>query len=253
MNSRIIISGLSFSKNNRGTQALGYGALPFLLNKKILNINDTVLSPSFYKNPLKHFKTRKIRYSLDIENSSVKILERKFWYYDILFSELFFKVFNIFPFFTPYGSNLKNTKYVSAICGGDGFSDIYSVHTMTNHAYWLSKAKKFNIPYIFLPQTIGPFNDSNNLDFAKDLLQNAYKVYVRDTAFNDQLNKMNVSFEIENDLSYFMIPQEVNKGLPDNRKVGLNISGLCYYNSFFNLITYNHIHITLHNAHLRHL
>ena len=86
MNSIIFVSGLSFSTNNRGTQALGYGALPFLFKKKFLNKNDTVISPSFYKNPLKHLKSRKEEFRLNVENHSVKIIERKYWYYDIVFS-----------------------------------------------------------------------------------------------------------------------------------------------------------------------
>ena len=235
MNSIIFVSGLSFSTNNRGTQALGYGALPFLFKKKFLNKNDTVISPSFYKNPLKHLKNRKEEFRLNVENHSVKIIERKYWYYDIVFSELCFKIFKFFPFFTPYGRTIKKTKYISAICGGDGFSDIYSEHTMKDHSYWLLKAYNYKIPYIFLPQTIGPFSDLKNYGFAKHLLQNAYQVYVRDVAFNEELNKMNIEVKIENDLSYFMIPQKVSIKLPENKKIGLNISGLCYYNSFYNL------------------
>lgn len=228
------ISGLSLETNNRGTQALGYGSLTFLRDHEKLTEDVEVISPGIYKNPARYWKKRIRKQKVNIDGTTYSIKYRMYWLLDVWFVVLYYRIFGTYSIITPFGRDVKAMKYTAAICGGDGFSDIYVETTMKNHLYWILLSKQLNKPYIFLPQTIGPFHKDSNYKFAESLLKTANKVYVRDSAFIPDLQKMEVPFVLCDDLSYYMESDPVDiEILP--HALGINISGLCYYNAFHNL------------------
>ncbi len=234
MRKTIFISGLSVDTNNRGTQALGHGALSFLKTMENLNKDTNIISPSEYKNPIKNWHRRIVRRSVKVGSENFTITNRMYWFLDVKIVLLIYKIFGIYFSLSPFGRDVKNMQYTAAICGGDGFSDIYETTTMLDHLKWVFFAKKIGKPYIILPQTIGPFSKESNYTIAETVLRGATKVYVRDTAFTGELEKMNVGYKLTDDLSYYMVPESCDIMVSPN-SVGINISGLCYYNAFFNL------------------
>jgi colanic acid/amylovoran biosynthesis protein len=234
MKKNIFISGLSLSTNNRGTQALGQGTISFLSEKESLSENVEIISPTVSKNPFRNWRKRVVKQTVEIDNLSYNIKYRMYWDFDVKLILFLYKYFKIYFPFTSFGKDLKSMQYTAAICGGDGFSDIYSEDTMMYHLKWVLISKEVNKPYLILPQTIGPFSNSESYEIARFVLGSAKKVYVRDTAFVTDLNRMGVNYVLCDDLSYYMKAKPFPiKVLPNS--VGINISGLCYYNSFRNL------------------
>src|SRR5690606_5358745 len=146
---------------------------------------------------------------VEIDHVAYSIKYRMYWFLDISLVLWFYRLFGTYLSITPFGKDIKAMKYTAAICGGDGFSDIYAEATMKNHLYWVLMTKRLNKPYIFLPQTIGPFNKPSNYKFAEAVIKTAHKVYIRDSAFVPDLDGMNVSYELCDDLSYYMTSESV--------------------------------------------
>jgi polysaccharide pyruvyl transferase WcaK-like protein len=87
---------------------------------------------------------------------------------------------------------------------------------------------------IQLPQTIGPFYSDKNFNIAKTILKKSEKIFVRDLSFADKLNDLRLDYTLMHDVSFYMQPQPVKVTIPENA-VGINVSGLLYFNRFHNL------------------
>lgn len=221
------ISGLDLVDNNRGTAALGYGSFYFLKERGFLKKDDVVVNFRYYNNFLKS------------ENTTVKESEIKIGEWNIkclripvltLEKKLLDKFGLVLPF-TRFGKIIKNLRWVAAINGGDGFSDIYNTGTFLSRLNETNIAMKCNIPVIILPQTIGPFKEKSNRTIANRILQYATRIYVRDDKFVKELDGMGLKYEITKDLSAYMKPQSFDIDIKPNA-VGLNVSGLTYSNTF---------------------
>jgi len=223
-----IISDFNIRSNNRGTAALGYGAISFLLKNGYIDDDFEIVKFSFYRNPFRRH-SKDIVESLDINgkkwkyhNIQVWKVERLLYKYKLLFFNTFFK------------RTIKNVKIVAALNGGDGLTDLYGEVLLNSRLPEINLAIELNIPFIIMPQTIGPFLNEVNKDRIITLLKKADKIYVRDDNFIDELNKHNLPYTKTKDLSYFMKPQpfeiEIKKPC-----VGINVSGLAYSNKFGNL------------------
>lgn len=225
----VIISGLDLNDNNRGTAALGYGSFHFLQEKHQMN-GLIAIRLIVYKKPWKfNFKSKK---EMHFEIGKDKIV---FLYIYVCFFDYW--IYKHLPFFaqlTKTSKILEKVSFVAAINGGDGFSDIYGSEIFHNRLFDIDLAMRENIPLILLPQTIGPFRDVPNLKRAEIILKYASKVYVRDLKFETELKSMNVTFELTNDLSYYMYPQKTDIEIKPNA-VGINVSGLCFSNRFSGL------------------
>ncbi|WP_320040584.1 polysaccharide pyruvyl transferase family protein [uncultured Desulfobacter sp.] len=221
-----IISGLNLYDNNRGSAALGYGAFPFLKNFYKTNGLKTIHF-ILYKKPWKfNFKgSRDEVLNLNHEAFTIRIFYIWFvdyWIYkNIPFLSRLTKIYRI----------LKKVSFVAAINGGDGFSDIYNTKTFEGRLFDINLAMKEQIPLILLPQTLGPFEEKKNFDKASKILRYASKIYVRDLKFESELIKMKLDYELTKDLSFYMVPEKVDIDIKPNA-VGLNVSGLCYFNKF---------------------
>lgn len=227
---KIIISGFNIKDNNRGTAALSYGSVVFLKKYHNLNTDVKIINLRFVKNIFRRNNLNNYEEKININNDFYTIET-----INILWLEktLYLKYGLLLPF-SKLKRIIKEIEYVAAINGGDGFSDIYNSNTFYNRLPDTLIALKAGIPLIILPQTLGPFTNSKNLAIAKKILKRAQTVYVRDECFNDELNKLNVKYEISNDLSAFMVPQYIDFDiLPYS--IGLNISGLAYSNNFQSL------------------
>ncbi len=225
----VLISGLNITDNNRGTAALGYGALSFLRNKDYLRTKDEIITIHRVKNIFK--------YKLKITDKKCRVNQ----------TDAVFRVLNVFVLefylyeklgfyipLTPFGKVIRNLRLVAAINGGDGFTDIYGKQLFESRLHDIKIARKKQVPYIFLPQTVGPFSEGLIYEEAKDIMKNADVVYVRDNRFESKLKQQGITYELTKDLSAYMDPEPFPFKVPQ-KAVGLNVSGLAYFNGYHNL------------------
>ncbi len=226
MKKYILISDFCLTSNNRGTAALGYGAISFLFEKGYINESQEIVIPSFSNNPFRRsFRETKI------------VQGKHITFYHLLSNSLEFKLFQkmsmVLPF-TSFGKFTKQLALVAALNGGDGFSDIYGTEMFLSRLFESKLAMTLNIPLIFMPQTAGPFKYKNNFDIAIKILKYSKDVFVRDRQFIKELNDNNIKYEVTKDLSAFMKPEPWDISIDDN-SVGINVSGLAYSNQFKDL------------------
>ena len=223
----VIISGLHLNDNNRGTAALGYGSIAFLREKGYVKEGDELVNFRTFKNPFRKYNKR-----ISVENFW---MDDRYWKRTIIsvfYLEFWLFVnFHILIPFMPFKRYLNRVRLIAAINGGDGFPDIYGKRIFYSRLPETFMAMRYGIPLIFLPQTLGPFKDINNIILAKKILRYADKVYIRDDKFAQELDSMGVFYERTKDLSFYMKPEIVDIEIKSN-SVGINISGLAYSNKF---------------------
>lgn len=223
----VIISGLDLTDNNRGTAALGYGSFYFLKEHGFLRDKDVVVTFGYYNNFFKSSNTTVKESEVEFEGFKIKYLRIPV----LKLEKKLLDKFGIVLPFTRFGKIIRNLRWVAAINGGDGFSDIYSTEIFISRLHETNFAMKRNIPVIILPQTIGPFKEESNRTIANRILQYATRIYVRDDKFIKELNSMGLKYEMTKDLSAYMKPQSFDIEIKPNA-VGLNVSGLTYSNTF---------------------
>lgn len=223
----VVISGLNLRDNNRGTAALGYGSFYFLKENGFLRDKDVVVTFGYYNNFFKSSNTTVKESEVEFDGFKIKNLRIPV----LKLEKKLLDKFGIVLPFTRFGKIIRNLRWVAAINGGDGFSDIYSTETFISRLHETNIAMKCNIPVIILPQTIGPFKEESNRVIANRILQYATRIYVRDDKFIKELNSMGLKYEMTKDLSAYMKPQPFDIGIEPNA-VGLNVSGLTYSNTF---------------------
>lgn len=223
-----MLSDFNIRSNNRGTAALGYGAISFLQEKDYINEDYEILRYRFYRNP---FRSK----SVDIIEE-LNINGRKWKYHTIyawIVEKWLFK-HKLHFFNSKFKRTIKNLRLVAALNGGDGLTDIYGEKLLNSRMPEMKLAMEFDIPFIVMPQTIGPFMKEENKQRIISILRKARKIYVRDNNFKNVLEQSNLTYEDTNDLSFYMQPQqfpiEIKKPC-----VGVNVSGLTYSNRFGNL------------------
>ena len=223
----VVISGLNLRDNNRGTAALGYGSFYFLKENGFLRDKDVVVTFGYYNNFFKSSNTTVKESEVEFEGFKIKNLRIPV----LKLEKKLLDKFGIVLPFTRFGKIIRNLRWVAAINGGHGFSDLYSTETFISRLHETNIAMKCNIPIIILPQTIGPFKEESNRVIANRILQYATRIYVRDDKFIKELNSMGLKYEMTKDLSAYMKPQPIDIDIEPNA-VGLNVSGLAYSNTF---------------------
>lgn len=222
-----ILSGLELNDNNRGTAALGYGAFSFLKEKGYLQEGQELLAIKYVRNPLK------IRSEVEELSIQGTIWKKRTVYILSIHRRLLRKYDVVLPFM-HLSRIVKHIGFVAAINGGDGFSDIYNTDTFLMRLPETLFAMKTGIPVIQLPQTMGPFSEKENYDLAVKILRYSKVVYVRDRKFIEELDRLGIKYELTKDLSAYMQPEPWNIEIKPN-SVGINVSGLCYSNTFRSL------------------
>lgn len=223
----VIISGLNLNDNNRGTAALGYGSISFLKEKGYLVEGKELINIKIYKNFFKKGNRNEVVTTIfaDGVNWTHRLINVFFLEYILLM-----KYGLIIPF-TRFGRMIRRLSLVAAINGGDGFSDIYDTRLFLHRLKDSQLAMKRGIPVVLLPQTIGPFYSGSNKKIAEQILRYASQIYVRDDRFVKELAEMGLKFEQTKDLSYYMKPEPWNIEVANNA-IGINVSGLAYFNKF---------------------
>ena len=224
MKKYFILSGLGLKDNNRGTAALGYGAFSFLVQKGYLRPEQELLVIKYVRNP---FKCRTEVEELNIQGHTW--IQKTIYLWSV-HKRLLRKYGVVIPFM-ELSRLVKQIDFVAALNGGDGFSDIYNTYTFMMRLPETLFAMKTGVPVIQLPQTMGPFSDKENYDLAVKILRYSKAVYVRDRKFEEELDKLGIKYELTKDLSAFMKPEAWNIDIKPN-SVGINVSGLCYSNTF---------------------
>ena len=224
-----IIGDFGIRSNNRGTAALGYGAVEFLLQKGYIKEGDEMVKFSFYLNPFKK------RIKVTEENLDIFGVNWKQKTIKVFLLEKILLKYNLHFFRSIFKSIIKKIKVVAAINGGDGLTDIYGDYMLYARLRETILAADFHIPYIILPQTIGPFQKKENMENIIKVLRGAEKVFVRDHNFDSELNKNKIPYENTNDLSFYMKPMPFSIEIK-HPAVGVNLSGLAYSNKFGNLV-----------------
>lgn len=225
----LLISGFNIESSNRGTAALGYGSITFLKEKGFLG-NDNELA---ILRVLSDCKTRRGY----VEKTKINIQGGNYAFNKIYISFVEYLLAMKFGVFLPFGilyKCLNKIGLIAAVNGGDGFSDIYGTKKFQNCIIDCKLSVLKDIPLVILPQTLGPFKEKENYNWAKKILRHAQKIYVRDEKFVDGLNEMSVAYELSKDLSAYMHPEKINIEIKENA-VGINVSGLAYSNNYRDL------------------
>lgn len=229
MKKYLMLSDFNIRSNNRGTAALGYGAIAFLLKYGYIDEDYELIRYRFYRNPLRNHPI--------CDTIELDINGRKWKYHTITtwFFEKWLYKYKLLFINTLFRKTITDLKLVAALNGGDGLTDIYGERLLNSRLPEMNFATELNIPFIIMPQTIGPFHEDNNKQRILNILRKAIKIYVRDTNFVDELVKNNLPYEEKNDLSFYMqplpFPIEIQKPC-----VGINVSGLAFSNKFGNLV-----------------
>ncbi len=225
----VLIGDFDLRSNNRGTAALGYGAIEFLKQKGYVEEGDEFIKYNFYKNPFRK-RNRVIEKTLDVYGVQWKHTTLNVFILERLLLKLHWHFWR-----SIFKNAIKKTKVVAAINGGDGLTDLYGDYMLYARIRDINLAVDFGIPYIILPQTIGPFLKDANKENILKVIKGAEKVYVRDRNFDSELEEKQIPFESTNDLSYYMkpIPFPIDIKHP---AVGINLSGLAYSNQYGNLV-----------------
>ena len=225
----LMLSDFNIRSNNRGTAALGYGAIAFLLKYGYIDEDYEIIRYRYYRNPLRNHPV--------CDTEELDINGRKWKYHTITVCkyEKWLYKHKIHLINTLFRRTLKNVKLVAALNGGDGLTDIYGEKWLNYRLPEMNLAIQLNIPFIIMPQTIGPFLEDAPKQRILNILRHAQKIYVRDTNFVRELEENDLTYEVVNDLSYYMQPEpfpiEIQKPA-----VGINVSGLAYSNKFGNLV-----------------
>lgn len=230
MKKYIDISGFNIRQQNRGNAALSYGTLTFLEQKGILKEEHELIFFHKYNNFLKGKNIRVLHETYNINGKKYKrtiVPIHSIEYYLV-------RRFGLILPFTYFGRYIKNVNLEAAVYGGDGFSDIYGerifMHRM-NQTWILRRA---NVPLIMLPQTVGPFKSKKCYDIAVDIMQYAKEIYVRDGKFISEFDKLGLKYSQTKDLSSLMKPEPWDIEITP-MAVGLNVSGLAYFNTYSGL------------------
>ena len=224
----VILSDFNVRSNNRGTAALGYGAVAFLQSKGYIDEGFEIVKIRFHRYPWSKIPKETVS-ELDINGKKWKLHELSVWAL-----EKYLYRFRLHFLNTFYVRTIRNVRIVAAINGGDGLTDLYGNKLLDSRLPEMKLAIESRIPFIVMPQTIGPFLDSGNKERILSILSKAQKIYVRDTNFVKELEEKGLQYEVDNDLSYYMQPEPVSVEIK-HPCVGVNVSGLAYSNRFGNL------------------
>lgn len=227
-NKYVIISDFNIRSNNRGTAALGYGAIAFLLKNGYIDESFEIVKFSFYRNPFRHNLKNSVE-ELDINGKIWKLHTIYAWA-----GEKFLLKHHLHLLNTIFKSTIKHVKIVAALNGGDGLTDIYGDALLNYRLPEMCLAMEFKIPFIIMPQTIGPFLDERNKNKIIEIFKKAKKIYVRDDNFVEVLENNGIPYKKTKDLSFYMQPTPFPIDI-QRPCVGINVSGLAYSNKFGNL------------------
>ena len=226
----VVLTGSSLENQNRGGQALCWGAIEYISQQyKYKEIVVTIILIG---------KQVDDEYTLIKEGyKNIKLNKLYFTKYDLIQAFIERRILSLFRIKSSNKLSIlfdKTTSFYN-VNGGDSFSDIYGWGQYYNYAIPSIVAIICKVDLILLPQTIGPFNGSLVKQISRWILKNSKKVFIRDEVFKKQLEDWKIKYEISKDLSFFMKPQQLLNMKFKKESVGINISGLMFYNRYGSL------------------
>ena len=218
---RIALLGMSLRSRNLGVQALTFSFLEFMAEVSAGSFEPVFYMVNFEEGfEEEHITIREHAYTVkyvfptilstpkDIARSIVKDLRPG----------------HLLDFFRKLSVDI-----VFCIGAGDSFSDIYGTFRYKIVNEPIRFFHSIGKPYVFLPQTIGPFDDPKIRASAKKTLENACSIMVRDQQSCDVAHELAPSKRIESfiDLAFFL---GYNQHVFSHEKinVGINVSGLLW-------------------------
>ncbi|WP_195429096.1 polysaccharide pyruvyl transferase family protein [Clostridium sp. D46t1_190503_E9] len=239
---KIILAGASLNSGNKGVNALTRGQITLLLDKYGTDIEIIILSYT-----VKEETNNLIKYNdLQINIKEIPCGKKKL-------IEAYFKSKTL-------GDNyiikaLKESDIILDISEGDSFSDIYGAKRFIQHSLVKLTAINLKKKLVIMPQTLGPFKSLWVKKVARNILNKADIVFVRDEISKKvALEELKVNREIKfiPDMAFYMKPDKntsIDKFVESKEsiKIGLNVSALLYNsgyngNNMFNLkVDYKHL------------
>ena len=237
MNSNVIIAGAAPDTANLGVDALCFSSAANLFAQDD-NLNITVLD---------HAKDlRKNNYDI-LDGRSCDLLGAKFsnrFYQNSSFVNI--ELTRPIPFFNSEQKHtFKNSSALLDLSGGDSFTDLYGEKRFKAICYPKKLAIDYGLPLILLPQTYGPFENSEFIEKAKRYLRYASFAFARDKySFSYMKELLGDSFDAHKhrqavDVA-FLLPTSQEDTLKKKNILpeitagkeifGFNISGLIYQN-----------------------
>lgn len=219
----IILSNATIASGNRGCSALAISSL-YIIHKIFseANIDYKIFLTDSHQLPDRDYEysigdirlkytTCKYPYSIDRKKQFVNILKS-------LIGKN--KAKNVF----------RNADFVFDIGQGDSFADIYGKKRFESINLIHKIARKYNIPYCLLPQTIGPYKDAAIASEANYSISQAAFCMVRDKKSMDYVinNVSSQKFVREYIDVAFFLPYEKMYQDKNYVHVGLNISALLW-------------------------
>lgn len=205
----IVLMGLDFKSSNLGCSALGYSFLNIL--------EDISKRKSIF------FEITSVNYNImECENDHYKIKDLHIKYKSRYFRKEFIRL-------------VKAVDFIFDFTGGDSFTDMYGKVRFIKESLLKHIAMKKG-RLIMGPQTIGPFKSGFAKRWAGKILQNSYRVYVRDQISYDYVREISgVDSVLTTDVAFLLNHQkevytDIKKS--DKTSVGINISGLMWNNGY---------------------
>jgi polysaccharide pyruvyl transferase WcaK-like protein len=125
----------------------------------------------------------------------------------------------------PIKTWLRNFDVVLDTGAGDSFTDIYGRNRLARIVYTQLTARRLGLPLVFLPQTIGPFDNVANRIVAGRSLRRANLVFARDPASAAYARRLGVKRVATSTDLVFSLP---TVSQPKSRDVIVNVSGLLW-------------------------
>lgn len=117
---------------------------------------------------------------------------------------------------------------------GDSFSDIYSYRYYCGLIRHKRIAQALCKKYVLLPQTYGPFKNTDSEIKAKGVFDRALMIFCRDEVSQKLLaEKFNIhNAVLVSDMAFVLPYNKTQYSFSDKKKVGINVSGLLYKGGF---------------------
>lgn len=123
-------------------------------------------------------------------------------------------------------SAIKSCDFIIDITQGDSFTDIYGDQRFKSWTRMKKLVEKLRKPLVLAPQTYGPFQNADNREYAKRVIENADLVISRDQISAAYVSSFsNQKVHVTTDLA-FMLPYNKSVNKHDKIKVGINVSAL---------------------------
>lgn len=221
---KVGIVGLTFRSGNKGCEALTYSFVNIIrkishdCGKKIeLYVIEPLPIRRFIR---KRFNVLQLGNELGIRNYK-NIIIRPLFYID--------KCNKIVCM-----GNVKELDLIIDFTAGDSFTDIYGDDRFSAIIKLKSSLINKNNKYVLGSQTIGPFKNKNNEKIAKSIIENSYKVFVRDIiSYNYVKEAFNILPQLTTDIAFFLPydhhQRDIREKSGDEKIViGFNPSGLLW-------------------------